>query len=192
MGVWLELVPSSCLQWSGERSEMEKPSVASSGSRVSFSWQITQEARYGLWTKFVEIFYIRHSGKHFVSPGSHPEIRQSSPPKTQLATKEGILLLKTDLEDEWAEGWGRGCVDGQRETHTCLTEYFGWKSSSWQWSMKQSVYCEVGLIPGEEEKWFLIDWKEINSFLPFAEKVLDKYLLINFLHWKGLNASNSV
>ena len=40
-----------------------------------------------------------------------------------------------------------------------------------------------GPDPWRRRKMIPIDWKEINSLLPFAGKVLDKYLVINFLHW---------
>lgn len=114
------------------------------------------------------------------------------PPKPDEGQRRGYY----DLRDEWAEGWGWQHVDGQRETRRRLTGYFGWKqSSSSQWSTKQSVYCEVGLIPGEEEKWFLLTGRKLTlSSLLQGRCWISTYWSISLVGFagRGLNISNSV
>lgn len=165
----------------------QKPWAASCVCQVSFDdkWDRNLQEWYMLCAKFVETFYIQHSGKHFVSPGSHPEIIQPSPPKPGWGQKRECNYSKQIWRMSGQSGWG--CVDGQRETRTRLTAFSGWKqSSSLQWSTKQSVYCEVGLIPGEEEKWFLLTGRKLTLSSLFQGRCwISTLWLISLVGFKG-------
>lgn len=147
-------------------------------------WDRNLQEWYMVWAKFVETFYIQHSGKHFVNLGSHPEIIQLSPPKPGWGRRRGCNYSKQIWRTSKQSGWGR--VDGRRETPARLTGFFGWKlSSSLQWSTKQSVYCEVGLIPGEE-KWFLLTGRKLTLSSLFQGRCsISTLWLISSVCFKG-------
>lgn len=67
-------------------------------------------------------------------------------------------LLKTAGSAKWsaASGW----TDRETLLHA-LWDILA-ECPSPQWSIKQSVYCKVGLIPGEEEKWFLVTGEKLT------------------------------
>lgn len=64
-------------------------------------------------------------------------------------------LLKTGGSVKWSK-WSAAGGWMDRETLLHALQDFLAECPSPQWSIEQSVYCKVGLIPGEEEKWFLV------------------------------------
>lgn len=63
-----------------------------------------------LGTKFVETCYIQHSSKHFLSPQSHPEIMQLSPPNAAEVLTKGRMSLPKASRGGWVKwpGWAGG------------------------------------------------------------------------------------
>lgn len=65
-------------------------------------------------------------------------------------------------------GWGGQGPGGRTERTSDMPSRTFWlwpECPSSEWSSRQSLYCEIGLIPGEEE-WFLLSGEKLtHSFL---------------------------
>lgn len=78
-------------------------------------------------------------------------------PKHGWSTDKGQdVTTQSRSEGRVGEVAGDGWMDREKLKQALQDLLAVKQSPSSQWSTKQSVYCKVGRIPGEEEKWFLL------------------------------------